>query len=313
MYDVEEGSVEVHKDDSENERISIMKFQIQLLVFAVTTLSVQSEDNERSKYLIYSGLKLRVDNAAMVPPDKVKEIINLRDLLLKKARYAKDCNELLKQGFSDDGLYVIQPEPVQTAPLLVVNCVMKYDCGGWTVLQRNSKNSEMTWNETWTSYKYGFGNIQGDHYIGNQYMHFITNQMWYKGRVLMEEEMNGKKYLRHAEYDIFRIGSVDEDYKLYLGAFSGNGGDALSTPKNLVDNFSFSSRDRDRDGDAANCAEKFGGGWWFNSCSSPKPFAMLTQKEFIHWDPFCKNCTHVSLLVRSVNMHCSRKGMRSRI
>ncbi|GCC26331.1 hypothetical protein chiPu_0004747 [Chiloscyllium punctatum] len=293
-----------------HEEFSIMNFNTQFITFTVILLSAQSFTLDAASTLIYKNLKLKVANAEMVHTSQVRSIINLRDLLLKKAKYSRDCNELLQRGFTDDGLYVIQPEPLDKTPPIVINCNMSYDCnGGWTVLHRNTRQSEMTWNETWTAYKYGFGNIQGDHYIGNQYMYYLTSQKWYKARVVIDEEKNGWTQQSYAEYDIFRLGDESTHYRMQLGAYRGGAGDALATFENMVDNLPFSSRDNDTDGDAANCASKYGGGWWFNTCSENSPFAMLTQKENIHWNPFCQNCRHVVLLVKPVSMYCRSEEM----
>ncbi|XP_078260508.1 fibrinogen-like protein 1-like protein [Rhinoraja longicauda] len=291
-----------------------MNFHDKWLLFSVVILSAQSLTSYAvPEAMTYKALQVQVGNAKMVPEDKVNMIINVRDLLLKKARYAKDCNELLRLGFNESGLYVIQPEPVQSTPLIVVNCEMEYDCGGWTVLEQNSRQSLLTWNETWTTYEFGFGNVLGDHYLGNKYMHYITSQMWYKARVVLDQANQANKIIRrYAEYDIFRVGSPLSGYKLYLGGFTGNGGDGMTVFNNLVDNLPFSTRDRDSDQDSANCALKYGGGWWFNTCATDTPYAMLTQKEAIHWKPFCTNCIRVQFLVRSVNMYCLRRGMVNR-
>ncbi|XP_032879399.1 fibrinogen-like protein 1-like protein [Amblyraja radiata] len=248
--------------------------------------------------VVFQALNAKVGNADMVPEGQASKILNVRDLLLKKARYAIDCNELLQQGYMVSGLYVIQPEPVQETPMIVVNCEMEYDCGGWTLLEQNSRQSTRKWNETWTTYEYGFGNILGDHYLGNIYMHYITSQMWYKARVVLDQANEANQIIRrYAEYDMFRIGSSLTGYKLDLGG-------EMSVFNNLFDNLPFSTWDRDSDQDSANCALKYGGGWWFNTCASDTPYAMLTQKESIHWEPFCKKCTRVQIMVRPVNLHC---------
>ncbi|XP_067843023.1 fibrinogen-like protein 1-like protein [Heptranchias perlo] len=282
-----------------------MNFHKQLLAFTVILLSAQSFTMAAESILSYKSIALKVANVKMVPQERMKDIINVRDLFLKKAKYGRDCEELAQQGFTESGLYVIQPDAVSKAPILVVHCNMSYDCGAWTTLQRNTRQSEMTWNETWTTYKFGFGNVLGDHYFGNEYMHFITTQKWYKARIIVDEEVGTRVIQKYAEYDIFRIGNENTNYRLHLGQYKGSAGNAMSIIPNMVDNLSFSSRDRDTDADQAhNCAQKYGGGWWFNSCSDPNPYAMLTQKENIHWEPFCKNCRHVALLVKPVHMFC---------
>ncbi|XP_032879398.1 fibrinogen-like protein 1-like protein [Amblyraja radiata] len=291
-----------------------MIFHNMLLVLSVVILSAQSLTSSAvPEGVAFRALQAKVGNAKMVPEGEANKILNMRDLLLKKARYAKDCNELLRLGFKQSGLYVIQPEPVVGTPMIVVNCEMEYDCGGWTLLEKNSRQSPLTWNETWSTYEFGFGNVLADHYLGNRYIHYLTSQMWYKARVVLDQPNKANKIIRrYAEYDMFRVGSLGTGYKLYLGSFNGNGGDGMTVFNNLVDNMPFSTRDRDSDQDSANCALKYGGGWWFNTCASDTPYAMLTQKESINWQPFCENCSQVQVMVRSVNMHCPRRGMMTR-
>ena len=41
-------------------------------------------------------------------------------------------------------------------------CDMINDGGGWTVIQRNRKNSNVNFNRKWTDYEKGFGNLTTD-------------------------------------------------------------------------------------------------------------------------------------------------------
>ncbi|CAH2278203.1 Hypothetical predicted protein, partial [Pelobates cultripes] len=77
-----------------------------------------------------------------------------------------------------------------------------------------------------------------------------------------------------ALYSPFTIGSEDMQYRISLGNYSGNAGDAFRAKSNQ-DGSSFSTWDRDNDncdpcfvGDIAfnNCAGDYSSGWWFNGC-----------------------------------------------
>ncbi|KAM3916993.1 fibrinogen-like protein 1-like protein [Leptodactylus fuscus] len=238
-----------------------------------------------------------IENIDMV--DDVKVIINYNELRLRKVFFTRDCEELYLLGHRKSGVYVIRPEG---SPYLVVQCYM-YDCGGWTVIQRNSFDTAITWSETWTAYQYGFGNIERDHYLGNRFINLLTLQKWNKARFLMVDSENRTRY---ADYDSFHLTNATDKYRIRLGTYAGDAGDALSnaTYKNLHDNMRFSTFDDDNDRlYNTNCANEYGGGWWFDSCYD----AHLNNKGRLHWKALCDhNCRHSLILIRPVHMYCNR-------
>uniref|UniRef100_A0A663MQS6 Fibrinogen C-terminal domain-containing protein n=1 Tax=Athene cunicularia TaxID=194338 RepID=A0A663MQS6_ATHCN len=124
---------------------------------------------------------------------------------------------------SPSGVYVIQP--AASLPRAVW-CDMDTEGKGWTVVQRNTYTTEITWKESWTTYKYGFGNVQGDHWLGTEYLHLLTQQGTYKVRFIVRNKANVTHY---AEYDIFRVENEASGYPLRLGRFSGDGDDYLTS------------------------------------------------------------------------------------
>lgn len=213
--------------------------------------------------------------------------------------FKRDCEELFQIGHTTSGLYIIRPEGSRK---LVVQCYMD-GCNGWTVIQRNSHNTEITWTEAWTTYKYGFGNLENDHWLGNEYIHLITKQKLYKVRIDLTN-VNG--VVRYAEYDSFFLADEDDFYKLKLGMYEGTAGDSLSSSvtKNMHDNMRFSAKDRDNDRSShKNCADVHGGGWWFDSCYD----VQLNRKGGLHWQTFCdSNCKSSVILLKPVHMYCHR-------
>ncbi|NWX05044.1 FGL1L protein, partial [Caloenas nicobarica] len=135
--------------------------------------------------------------------------------------FPPDCSHLHKT--SPSGVYVIQPAH---SPPCVVWCDMDTEGKGWTVVQRNSRDTELTWKESWTTYKYGFGNVQGDHWLGTEYLHLLTQQGTYKVRFVVQNRAN---VIRYAEYDIFGVESEASGYPLRLGRFLGSGEDYLTS------------------------------------------------------------------------------------
>ncbi|KAI0243248.1 Techylectin-5A [Lamellibrachia satsuma] len=90
---------------------------------------------------------------------------------------------------------------------------------------------------------------------------FHSQQRPYQLRVDMWDWEGARAY---AQYDVFRVGSERELYKLHVGHYSGNAGDSMS----YHDGMSFSTEDKDNDLHRRNCALDNKGGWWYNSCYS---------------------------------------------
>ncbi|KAL8183117.1 UNVERIFIED_CONTAM: hypothetical protein K2H54_018093, partial [Gekko kuhli] len=124
----------------------------------------------------------------------------------------RDCDEMFQTGHTESGLYIIQPDNTRK---LVVQCYMD-GCNGWTVIQRNSFDTEITWSETWSTYRYGFGNLEEDHWLGNEYISFITRQKFYKVRISLVDANGDHKY---AEYDSFILRNDSQGFLLKLGAY----------------------------------------------------------------------------------------------
>ena len=61
-----------------------------------------------------------------------------------------------------------------------------------------------------------------------------------------------------------------DDYRLWIGEYSGTAGDAILYSRNddwNLNGMKFSTKDHDNDYHSSNCATKFGGGgWWYNYC-----------------------------------------------
>ncbi|XP_009321326.1 PREDICTED: LOW QUALITY PROTEIN: microfibril-associated glycoprotein 4-like [Pygoscelis adeliae] len=193
-----------------------------------------------------------------------------------------DCSHLHKT--SPSGVYVIQPAG---SPPRVVWCDMDTEGKGWTVVQRNSHDTEITWKQSWTTYKYGFGNVQGDHWLGTEYLHLLTQQGTYKVRFIVRNKANVTHY---AEYDIFSVESEASGYPLRLGRFLGSGEDYLTSYHSgyggIHDNMKFSTTDRDQDQHTGNCANSYGG-WWYDKCQN----VLLNGKKYIFWPGICQAVT----------------------
>lgn len=210
----------------------------------------------------------------------------------------RDCYEMLmaSSGTARDGVYLIKPHD---SPV-VAYCAMQD--GGWTVVQHITVNSSVDFDRTWDEYKNGFGDVTGDHWLGNEYLYELTRgPARYKlGVKLVDRDAVTKT----GEYDPFQVEDESTGYRLRLGLFQGTAVDALTldTENYLHDNQKFTTKDRDNDNYFQNCAKlEFqgvpGGGWWYDACAG----ANLNRRNVIYWQKDCnkeKLCKYAWMMVR---------------
>ncbi|KAM4020260.1 angiopoietin-related protein 2 [Anomaloglossus baeobatrachus] len=169
----------------------------------------------------------------------------------------KDCLQALEDGHDASGIYLVKPE--NTNRLMQVWCDQRHDPGGWTVIQKRVDGS-VNFFRNWETYKQGFGNIDGEYWLGLENIYWLTNQANYKLLITLED-WHGRKVF--AEYASFRLEPESEFYKLRLGRYNGNAGDSFTWHNGKQ----FTTLDRDHDVYSGNCAHFQKGGWWYNACA----------------------------------------------
>ena len=76
--------------------------------------------------------------------------------------------------------------------------------------------------QNWTSYRYGFGSFDGDFWLGNEQLHYLTIQKNYKLRIDLVTSGGTPKY---ALYESFRVSSNDNKFRIEnIGSCSGSAG-----------------------------------------------------------------------------------------
>ncbi|KAI8486251.1 Fibrinogen- domains (FReDs) [Branchiostoma belcheri] len=169
-----------------------------------------------------------------------------------------DCDAYKAAGHTTSGVYTLGP------PLsgVTVYCDMDTAGGGWTVIQRRIDGS-VPFNRTWEEYKQGFGDKNGEYWLGNENIHLLTAQKDYKLQVDM---MDWENQTRYAVYDVFRVAGESDGYRLTVSGYSGTAGDSM-IGSHTLNGQKFSTVDRDNDVGLTHCSQHFGqGGWWFGHC-----------------------------------------------
>jgi len=170
-------------------------------------------------------------------------------------KVSKNCADVYKSGDKISGVYKIDPDGLGE---FEVFCDHKTAGGGWTVFQKR-RDGSVDFFRAWDYYKRGFGNLNGEFWLGLDKIHRLTVSTSNRLRVDLEDIHGATAF---AEYSSFSVASENAKYQLSLGSYTGTAGDSLSYHRG----FPFSTTDRDNDANPSNCASAYKGAWWYNSC-----------------------------------------------
>ncbi|XP_072167986.1 techylectin-5A-like [Diadema setosum] len=176
---------------------------------------------------------------------------------IQEGVFPLDCSEVAESGPSASGRYLIKPTGMTQS--FEVYCDMSTDGGNWTVLQRR-EDGLVRFNRTWMDYKFGFGDVLSEHWLGNEKIYHLTTQRDYELRVELGDFEGDEAF---AIYKSFNIDSEIIKYRLHVSNYSGTAGDSLGTHNGYL----FSALDQDNDLYAFHCAKHlYGSAWWFGKC-----------------------------------------------
>ena len=192
--------------------------------------------------------------------------------------YPRHCNDFsrIRKPPADSGITIIRPDDGEPFP---VYCNMNMFGGGWNrILYRYSR--QMSFNLDWDAYKNGFGYLGSDGWLGLDKIHRLTKN---KPATLLVNLYDKSGNYYYPQYKTFQVGSEATKYQLYIGNFTGDGGDSLSY-SNMA---KFTTYDQDHDTNSGNCASSYRGGWWYYSCSQGKltgdPYSSSTSNVYVKW------------------------------
>ncbi|XP_062904601.1 fibrinogen-like protein 1-like protein [Mobula hypostoma] len=255
-----------------------------LTIFVIGKRSAESRD--------FSNFLKDVVNAHAFSPEQKQQIQNLKDSKHRNVRLQQDCTPSSRFGSQRSGIYAIKPK--DSSPLLVY-CDMENENGGWILVQRFVKGSTLSVQKTWSEYETTFGDVNSNYWLGVTYLHQITEQQRYEVKFIFEHGKDSDE----VKFDGFNVDGSANNFALRLGAPVNN---ITSYHKKLlhIDNMMFSTRDKDNDGNpTVNCAEVYGGGWWFNNCPS-----VTSNNQPTVLGSICGDCDSVSILIKGTAQNC---------
>ena len=160
-------------------------------------------------------------------------------------------------SFALTGLYKIRDPSVDGSQEIHVHCDMETDGGGWIVIQRRITNGIVNFTRNWENYVNGFGDLDGEFWIGLNNIYQLINQQEVELQFsVWNDAQSGITW----NYQTFRISGPENKYRLTVGGGTGDGDDRLAYHNGQY----FSTYDHNNDGN--NCAYEYQGGWWYNNC-----------------------------------------------
>lgn len=180
----------------------------------------------------------------------------------------QDCDEIYQRsGLKLKGDFFLTIWPEKAPHKFKVRCRV-FNNTAWVLVQRR-KDGSVNFFRNWEDYKKGFGNLDGEFWIGNDNLHYLTNQA--DTRLYIDlRTWDSPQTSYHAYYSHIRVASESDLYRLYVSGFRddlSNAGDSLTSIRESHTEQPFSTHDRDHDNRYYdNCADLYHGAWWFGNC-----------------------------------------------
>lgn len=188
------------------------------------------------------GLKSQPIHVTVSPPHPTSE---------DDTKLPTTCDAATKNG-----IFKLQLNSEETffAPCHIINGTP------WMVIQSREDGS-VNFYRNWIDYVNGFGNLNGEFWLGLDHLHEITSTRIQKLLIVLEDFDGHEK---RAEYTEFAISGEKEQFGInILGTYNGTAGDSLAYHAG----HKFSTFDLDNDSwKEGNCAQTHQGGWWYNAC-----------------------------------------------
>ncbi|XP_043942857.1 microfibril-associated glycoprotein 4-like [Protopterus annectens] len=182
--------------------------------------------------------------------------------------YPLTCEDIYYSGYQNSGVYQIYPAETYTP--VNVYCDMKTDGGKWTVFQKRMDGS-VNFYRDWNAYKLGFGQADGEYWLGLENIYLLTLKKNLELRIDLEDFEGKKVYAKYKNFTLSpqSINGEQEGYRLFIHGFVDGGAGSALTYQNGT---KFTTYDRDQDEHGGlNCAKTYSGAFWYNGCHHANP------------------------------------------
>ena len=126
-------------------------------------------------------------------------------------------------------------------------------------------NAFVSFERSWDEYVNGFGDVDGNFWLGLEVMHALTTA---QSMSLQIDVVPFDIPAVSIPYQQFHVGDAASDYLLTI-TIGTPGESPLFTSMNFHSGRKFSTYDNDNDNwSGGNCAESYRAGWWFSNCGA---------------------------------------------